>query len=75
MSSFISLTPTEKAFLDGTRQFTNAQKRYIRCRLNKKLSHFDKELTELQRCSVAAAATLQRMSVTAATGVRPIVLP
>jgi hypothetical protein len=54
--SFSSLTPTEKAFVEGTRQFTKAQQRYMRCRLNKKLRLLNMELTELQkRCSNVAA--------------------
>jgi hypothetical protein len=54
---FYPLTPTEKAFVDGTRQFTNAQKRYIRFRLNEKLSLLNTELRELQQrcCNVAAS--------------------
>jgi hypothetical protein len=52
-SSFVfPLTPTEKQFIDGSTQFTNAQKRYNRCRLNKKLQQFNLELTvSQQRCS------------------------
>lgn len=34
-SSFLS--PTEQAFLNGSREFTKAQQRYIRCRLKRKL--------------------------------------
>jgi hypothetical protein len=45
------LTPTELAFLNGTRQFTKAQARYTRCRLNKKLRGLGAELSELQRLS------------------------
>ena len=56
-----SLTPAELAFLNGTRQFTKAQARYMRCRLNKKLRGLGAELSELQRlsriagCNAAAA--------------------
>jgi hypothetical protein len=46
------LTPTEQAYLfDNTREFTNAQQRYIRCRLRKKLRQLGEEL---ERCNVAA---------------------
>ena len=51
------LSPTEKAFLEGSRQFTKAQQRYIRCRLNKKLRLINEE-------SQIAAAALQRSSNT-----------
>lgn len=51
----ISLTPTERAFLEGSRQFTNAQKRYIRYRINKKLKYYNMDLEALQRLSVIAA--------------------
>jgi len=36
-SSLLPLTKVEREYLDGTRQFTKAQQRYIRCRLRKKL--------------------------------------
>jgi hypothetical protein len=37
ITSSLSLTKVEKQYLDGTRQFTKAQQRYIRSRLRKKL--------------------------------------
>jgi hypothetical protein len=58
----VLLTPTEKAFIDGTREITNSQKSYIRCRLNKKKAQASK-----YRIDRVAAATLQRMNVIAAT--------
>ena len=48
--SSLPLTKVEKEYLDGTRQFTKAQQRYIRCRLRKKLRLLNEE-----SCSVAAA--------------------
>lgn len=43
------LTCTERDFLLGNREFTKAQKRYLRCRLNKKVKEFvSNELTILQ---------------------------
>ena len=46
------LTPTEQAYLfDNTREFTNAQQRYIRCMLIKKLRQLGEEL---ERWNVAA---------------------
>jgi len=45
------LTPTEQAYLNNTQEFTNAQKRYIRCRLKKKLRLLGEEL---HSCNVAA---------------------
>ena len=59
-SSLLPLTNVEKEFLDGSRQFTQAQQRYIRCRLRKKLRLLNKE-----SCNVAAA--LSERSNTAAT--------
>jgi hypothetical protein len=47
------LSSTEQQFLNGSRQFTKAQQRYIRCRLKKKLRLLDEE-------SRNAAAALQR---------------
>lgn len=38
------ITPVEEAFLNNTRHFTNAQKRYIRCRLKKKLRLLEQQL-------------------------------
>jgi hypothetical protein len=35
------LSPTEQAYLNGSRQFSNAQQRYIRLRLKKKLRLMD----------------------------------
>ena len=49
-SSLLRLTKVEKEYLDGTRQLTKAQQRYIRCRLRKKL-----RLLNEQSCNVAAA--------------------
>ena len=49
-SSSSPLSPVEQAYLNGTREFTNAQKRYIRCRLRKKLKLLDE-----RSCNVAAA--------------------
>jgi hypothetical protein len=49
-SSLLPLTKVEKEYLDGTRQFTKAQQRYIRCRLRKKLRLLNEE-----SCNVAAA--------------------
>ena len=48
------LSPVEQAYLNGTREFTKAQQRYIRCRLKKKL-----RLLDAQSCN--AAARLQRL--------------
>ena len=45
------LSPTEQAYLNGTREFTKAQQRYIRCRIRKKLKLLNEEL---RSCSVAA---------------------
>ncbi len=43
------LTSTERDFLLGNREFTKAQQRYLRCRLNKKIKEFvSNELTILQ---------------------------
>ncbi|MDQ3902289.1 MAG: hypothetical protein M3247_01355, partial [Thermoproteota archaeon] len=44
------LTPTEVAYLNNTKPFTNAQQRYIRCRLRKKLIMIGQEI---ERCNVA----------------------
>ena len=30
-------SPVERAYLEGTKEFTKAQQRYVRCRLSKKL--------------------------------------
>ena len=49
-SSLLPLTNVEKGFLDGFRQFTQAQQRYIRCRLKKK-----HRLLNEQSSNVAAA--------------------
>ena len=49
-SSLLPLTNVEKEFLDGSRQFTQAQQHYIRCRLRKKL-----RLLNEQSRNVAAA--------------------
>ena len=38
------LTQTERDFLDGTREFTKPQQRYIRCRLKEKLRLLGDEL-------------------------------
>ncbi|MDQ4066577.1 MAG: hypothetical protein M3114_03205 [Thermoproteota archaeon] len=52
MVNLLPLTPTEQAYLfDNTKDFTNAQQRYIRCRLKKKLRLLGEQL---QRCNVAA---------------------
>ncbi len=48
--SSLPLTKVEKEYLDGTRQLTKAQQRYIRCRLRKKLRLLNEE-----SCNVAAA--------------------
>jgi hypothetical protein len=37
------LSETEQAYLNGTRAFTKAQQRYIRCRLKKKLRLVDEQ--------------------------------
>jgi hypothetical protein len=58
--SLLPLTKVEKEYLDGSRQFTKAQQRYIRCRLGKKL-----RLLNEQSCNVAAA--LSERSNAAAT--------
>ena len=47
----------EQQFLNGSRQFTKSQERYIRCRLRKKLRILNEELAPI---TAAAAATLQR---------------
>jgi hypothetical protein len=59
-SSLLPLTKVEKEYLDGTRELTKAQQRYIRCRLRKKL-----RLLNEQSCNVAAA--LSKCSNAAAT--------
>jgi hypothetical protein len=59
-SSSLPLTNAEKQYLDGSRQFTKAQQRYMRCRLRKKLSLLNDE-----SCNVAAA--LRERSNAAAT--------
>src|ERR671917_491752 len=59
-SSLLPLTKVEKEYLEGTRQFTKDQQRYIRCRLRKKLRLLNEE-----RCNVAAA--LSERSNAAAT--------
>src|SRR5687767_13808845 len=48
--SSLPLTKVEKEYLDGSRQFTKSQQRYIRCRLRKKLRLLNEE-----SCNVAAA--------------------
>jgi hypothetical protein len=48
------LSPVEQAYLNGTREFTKPQIRYIKCRLKKKLRHLDEK-----GCN--AAALLQRL--------------
>src|SRR5918998_1388646 len=58
--SSIPLTKVENEYLDGTRPFTKAQQRYIRCRLRKKLRLLNEE-----SCNVAAA--LSERSNAAAT--------
>jgi hypothetical protein len=55
------LSPVEQAYLNGTRDFTKAQRRYIRCRLKKKL-----RLLEEESCD--AAARLQRLDNLRAQG-------
>ncbi len=47
------LSPVERAYLDGTREFTKAQQRYIRCTLRKKLRLMDEDIA---RCDTVAAA-------------------
>ena len=37
-------SPVERAYLEGTREFTMAQQRYIRCRLRKKLRIMGEDL-------------------------------
>ena len=59
-SSPLPLTNAEKQYLDGSRQFTKAQQRYMRCRLRKKL-----RLLNDESCNVAAA--LRERSNAAAT--------
>ena len=58
--SSLPLTKVENEYLEGTRQFTKAQQRYIRCRLRKKLRLLNEE-----SCNVATA--LSERSNTAAT--------
>ena len=48
------LSPVEQAYLNGSREFTKPQIRYIKCRLKKKLRHLDEK-----GCN--AAALLQRL--------------
>jgi len=61
------LSPVEQAYLNGARQFTKPQQRYIRYRLNKKLRLLGEELTsfgipkEDLESRDAAAAGLQRL--------------
>jgi hypothetical protein len=61
------LSPIEQAYLNGTRQFTKPQQRYIRYRLNKKLRLLSEELTsfgipkEDPESRDAAAARLLRL--------------
>ena len=59
-SSLLHLTKVEKEYLDGSRELTKAQQRYIRCRLRKKLRLLNEE-----SCNVAAA--LSERSNAAAT--------
>ena len=54
------LSPVEQSYLNGTRQFTKAQQRYIRYRLRKKLRAID------EQCRDAAAAKLLRLEAAAA---------
>jgi hypothetical protein len=54
------LSPVEQSYLNGTRQFTKAQQRYIRYRLRKKLRAID------EQCRDAAAAKLLRLEEAAA---------
>jgi hypothetical protein len=56
------LSPVEQAYLSGTREFTKAQQRYIRCRLRKKL-----RLLDAKGCN--AAAMLQRLEGVGASSV------
>jgi hypothetical protein len=51
------LSPVEEAYLNGTRDFTKAQQRYIRYRLKKKLRLLD----ESRDAAAAAAAMLLRL--------------
>jgi hypothetical protein len=60
------LTPTEQAYLNNTKDFTNDQKRYIRCRLKKKLRQLGGD--ELNSCSVAA---MEHERCNALNGVKP----
>lgn len=60
------LSPIEQAYLNGTRQFTKPQQRYIRYRLNKKLRLLSEELTsfgipkeDLESRDAAAALLLR----------------
>jgi hypothetical protein len=59
------LSPVEQAYLNGTRQFTKPQQRYIRYRLNKKLRLLGEELTsvgiptDLESRDAAAAQLLR----------------
>jgi hypothetical protein len=60
------LSPIEQAYLNGTRQFTKPQQRYIRYRLNKKLRLLSEELTsfgipkeDLESRDAAAARLLR----------------
>jgi hypothetical protein len=48
------LSPVEQAYLNGTREFTKPQIRYIKCRLKKKLQRLDEQGSN-------AAAMLQRL--------------
>ena len=63
-SSLLPLTKVEKDYLDGTRQFTKAQQRYIRCRLRKKLRLINEESYNIaaalsERCNAAATIDLR----------------
>jgi hypothetical protein len=51
-NNLLLITPVEEAFLNNTRHFTNAQKRYIGCRLKKKLRLLEQQLNS---CNVALA--------------------
>jgi hypothetical protein len=50
------LSPVEQAYLNGTREFTKSQQRYIRCRLRKKLRVMGEDIAS---CNNTVAAALQ----------------
>ena len=56
----VTFSPAEQAYLNGTREFTKAQQRYVKCRIKRKL----------QRCGITtavAAFMLKSCNAAAAT--------